>query len=146
MTTTYRLATDGVIRIEARASVPGVAETFVPAAEGNDDFAAYQAWLAAGNKPAPADAPDLRSMVVDSVQQRLDEFALTGGFDNITNACSYPSSKNPVRRARSLYALDARDAYWDKCEEIELAVRAGTRPMPTLQEVMAAMPPLRWPA
>jgi hypothetical protein len=47
---TYRIITDNaVLHIEDNICVP-----FAP---GNTDYAAYQAWLAAGNTPLPAPAP-----------------------------------------------------------------------------------------
>lgn len=45
----YKLATGGVIKIGGG---------FIPESETNADWREYQAWLALGNTPLPADIPD----------------------------------------------------------------------------------------
>jgi hypothetical protein len=51
----------------------------------------------------------------------------------------------PKFKAEGQYAVEARDATWAKCYEVLAAVEAGTRPMPTLDELLAELPVLSWP-
>lgn len=84
--------------------------------------------------------------VTVAVQQRLDEFAQTRAYDGILSAATYATSSVAKFAAEGQYAVNARDAHWAKCYEIEAAVKAGSRPMPaSVDEVLAEMPPLAWP-
>lgn len=120
----------------------------IPADPGNADRQQYEAWLAAGNTPEPYTPPpfDIQAAVTAEVQKRLDDFAKTRNYDGILSACTYASSNVPRFAAEGQYAVSARDAHWYACYAILADVQAGTRPTPTLEEVMAEMPPLQWPA
>lgn len=80
-----------------------------------------------------------------SVQQHLDDFARTLGYDGIMSACTYATSTVPKFKAEGQYAVEARDATWVKCYEVLAAVEAGSRPMPTLEELLTELPVLTWP-
>lgn len=80
-----------------------------------------------------------------SVQQHLDDFARTLGYDGIMSACTYATSTVPKFKAEGQYAVEARDATWAKCYEVLAAVEAGSRPMPTLEELLTELPVLTWP-
>ena len=80
-----------------------------------------------------------------SVQQHLDDFARTLGYDGIMSACTYATSTVPKFNAEGQYAVEARDATWAKCYEVLAAVEAGSRPMPTLEELLTELPVLTWP-
>lgn len=103
-----------------------------------------QAQLDAATEPPPSPAV-VQQAVVDAVQKRLDDFARTRQYDSILSACSYSTSKNAKFGAEGQCCVDARDTHWAKCYEIMSAVQAGTRPMPTVEEVLAEMPALMWP-
>ena len=79
------------------------------------------------------------------VQQHLDNFARTRNYDGILSAASYATSAVPKFKAEGQYAVEARDATWAKCYEVLAAVEAGSRPMPTLDELLAELPVLTWP-
>lgn len=80
-----------------------------------------------------------------AVQQRLDDFAKTRGYDGILSAATYATSTVPTFAAEGQYAVQIRDATWAKCYEILAAVEAGTKPVPTLDELMSELPVMTWP-
>ena len=51
----------------------------------------------------------------------------------------------PQFKAEGLYAVQVRDATWAMAYGILAAVQSGSRPMPSIQEVLAELPPLVWP-
>lgn len=81
----------------------------------------------------------------DAVQKHLDAFARTRGYDNIMSACTYATSTVPKYAAEGQYAIKARDATWTKFYEVLAAGKAGSCPMPTLDELLAELPVLAWP-
>jgi len=81
----------------------------------------------------------------DAVQKHLDDFARTRDYDNILSAATYATSTNPKFAVEGQYAAEARDATWGKLYEVLAAVEAGSRPMPTLDELLAELPVLAWP-
>lgn len=85
------------------------------------------------------------AVVVSEVQQRLDAFARTHNYDGILSACTYAASTVPKFAAEGQYAVVARDNTWATCYQILGDVLAGLRPMPSLEDVLAELPPLAWP-
>lgn len=89
----YRLTDSAiVIRLADGAHIPND-----PA---NTDRQHYELWLATGGVPLlpepPALAPEgLQAQVVQSTQQRLDDFARTRNYDGILSACTYATSTVP---------------------------------------------------
>lgn len=81
-----------------------------------------------------------------AIQQRLDDFAKTRGYDSILSACTYATSTVPKFAAEGQHCVDARDATWRTCYAILEAVQTGARPMPTLADIEAELPALEWPA
>jgi hypothetical protein len=80
------------------------------------------------------------------IQQRLDAFAQTRGYDNILSACTYASSLIPGFAAEGRYCAGARDATWAAAWAILNAVEAGNRPMPgSIADIEADLPALQWP-
>ena len=135
-------ATDSILRKSDGACIPED-----PA---NSDYAAYLDWLAAGNVPDPYVPPALTpaeqiAAMQEAVQQRLDAFAQTRYYDSILSACTYATSTVPRFRADGQYCVDARDSTWGICYQVLAEVEAGTRPMPTADELLALLPVLAWP-
>ena len=99
-------------------------------------------------KPPPP-MPTTEQIIAEfssAIQKRLDTFAHTRGYDGILSACTYATSGNLRFSKEGQYCVTARDATWAKCYEIMDAVQTGTRPMPTLEEIMLELPVLAWPA
>ena len=99
--------------------------------------------------PEPVVEPPTPEQIIaqytDGVQQHLDTFARTRNYDGILSAATYATSQVPKFKAEGQYAVEARDATWAKCYEVLAAVEAGSRPMPTLDELLAELPALVWP-
>lgn len=95
--------------------------------------------------PPPPTAEQIVAQYSAAVQQRLDNFARTRNYDGIMSACTYATSTEPKFRQEGQYAVEARDATWAKCYEVLAEVEAGSRPMPTLDELLAELPVLTWP-
>ena len=83
--------------------------------------------------------------VTQAVQQRLDDFARTRAYDGILSAATYATSAVPKFAAEGQYAVQARDATWAACYQIMADVQAGTRAMPSVEDVLAGLPALEWP-
>lgn len=94
--------------------------------------------------PLPT-AEQMIAQYTAGVQQHLDTFAQTRNYDGILSAASYATSTVPKFAAEGQYAVEARDAAWAKCYEVLAAVETGSRPMPTLDELLAELPVLAWP-
>ena len=96
--------------------------------------------------PPPPTHEQIIAQYTGAVQQHLDTFARTRDYEGILSACTYASSAEPKFKSEGQYAVEARDATWAKCYEVLAAVESGSRPMPTLEELLAELPELVWPA
>ena len=144
--TTYQLSHEAYVIKDGDTKVPITDSPRFP--NTNPDFLAYKAWLAAGGVPEPADAPNDAEMIASvqqAVQERLDAFARTRAYDGILSAATYAASAVPKFAAEGQYAVQARDATWAACYQIMADVQAGTRAMPSVEDVLAELPALEWP-
>ena len=73
---------------------------------------------------------------IEAVQNMLDNAAKAKGYDSILSACSYAAYPNPFQ-AEGQEFVAWRGAVWAKCYEILGEVEAGTRPVPTVSELLA---------
>lgn len=95
--------------------------------------------------PPPPTPEQIIAQYTAGVQQHLDTFARTRNYDDILSAATYATSQVPKLKVEGQYAVEARDATWAKCYDILAAVEAGSRPMPTPDELIAELPALVWP-
>lgn len=93
-----------------------------------------------------ADQQRIQTEIVQATQARLDDFARTRGYDSILSACTYATSPTAKFATEGQYCVQQRDATWAKLYQILTEVEAGTRPIPTWEEVEAELPALVWPA
>ena len=85
------------------------------------------------------------SEYTSAVQQRLDDFAKTRGYSSMLSACTYATSAVPKFQSEGQYCVNARDETWNACYLILEQVNTGKRVMPSLDELLQALPSLAWP-
>lgn len=78
------------------------------------------------------------------VQNMLDTFARTRGYDSIISAASYTASAVPQFAAEAARCVALRDQVWAACYAIMGEVKAGTRILPTVEQIIAELPALTW--
>lgn len=123
---------------------------FIPMDNGNSDYQAYKAWVAAGNKPQPVDAPTFDELVAANtaaVQDEMERQAQAKGYSNLISACTYAAQPAgaPFQAEGQAFA-DWRSKVWQQAYAVLAEVKAGTRAMPTPAEAVAMMPALVLPA
>lgn len=99
--------------------------------------------LEAPEKSAPTEA-EIQEELTQAVQAYMDGTVQARGYDNIHTACSYSNSTDHIFAAEGQACLQWRDKVWRKCYDILAEVKAGTRGIPTLEEVIAELPVLVW--
>lgn len=125
------------------ATVPTFDRSVQTAHEGSPtlvDGEWKQTWVIT-NKPVE----EIQSMLAAGVQQHLDNFARTRGYESMLSACTYATSTNSRFAPEGQYCVAARDDTWAMCYQILEEVQQGLRPTPTLNELLAMLPALVWP-
>jgi len=95
--------------------------------------------------PPPPTTEQIISGFVSAIQQHLDDFAKTRGYDGIMSACTYATSTVPKFQIEGQYCVQARDATWSMAYDLLDQVQAGEIDVPTMEEVMESLPVLAWP-
>ena len=112
-----------------------------------DALASERDALAAQMEASPVPAqPAGTAVYAVAVQAHLDAAARSRGYESITTAVTYIDDPNPTWAAEGAAAKEWRSAVWTACYAILAEVEAGTRPAPTVDELLAGLPPLVWPA
>ena len=88
----------------------------------------------------------LRKTLTDAMQGYLDQTAQTRGYDGILSLCSYATSTNARFGPEGQAGVTFRDAVWAYGYQIIAEIQAGTRPVPTASELVAALPSIVWPS
>lgn len=83
---------------------------------------------------------------VMAVQGVLDSKAQERRYDNILSACSYGTSTVPTFAAEGQACVAWRDAVWAQCYSDLAKVQAGEMAQPTIEDFLASLPTLTWPA
>lgn len=136
-----------VVQTQMPASNP-VTQTVVEDTPIQIDGVWVQVWevRAASSQEISDRQQAIKARITSDVQRRLDEFAMTRGYDSIVSACSYATSQHPKYGPEGRYCVTAREDTWDVLFQIESDVIAGLRPMPvSYGEIEPDLPVLDWP-
>lgn len=74
-----------------------------------------------------------------AVEAHLHAEATAHGYTNIERACMYASYANPYQAESQTYVAWVGNV-WAYCYAELEKVKAGTRPMPTIEEIIAELP------
>lgn len=81
-----------------------------------------------------------------AVQDRLDSFAQTRDYNSILSASTYATSAVTQFAADGQYCVTARDDTWGALYQMLNDYEAGNIDLPTVDEALAQLPELAWPA
>lgn len=91
-----------------------------------------------------AQSPEtIQAILVSAVQAKLDQDAKALGYDSIFTAITYVGDSNPKFAAEGLAFKNWRSAVWTYCYQALADVQAGTRTVPTAEELVAELPVLQ---
>jgi hypothetical protein len=78
-----------------------------------------------------------------AIQQHMDATARAFGYDDLISVVTYAEEPAVARYQTEGQAFRAwRSACWSACEQMLAAVKAGDRPAPTHEELIAELPDL----
>jgi len=86
-----------------------------------------------------------QAKITVAIQNLLDTTAQQRDYDDIFTLISYVDDPDYIFDAEGLAAKLWRSAVWTIARQIKADVIAGTRPMPTVEEVLGEMPAFTWP-
>lgn len=115
-------------------------ERVEPGVPQNIDGVWKQTW-----QVVPWSAEEIQHALTDALQQHLDDTARTKSYDGILSLCSYATSPNQKFATEGQAAVHWRDACWTKGYEILAECKAGNRPVPTTEQLIAELPVFVWP-
>lgn len=95
--------------------------------------------------PIPPTQEQIKRTLINAIQSYLDKEAQAHFYDGILSLCSYATSTNPKFGPEGQAGVIWRDDCWSKGYEVLNACEAGTRPIPTVDELLAEMPVMVWP-
>jgi hypothetical protein len=102
------------------------------------------AYVAGAFVPRP-DGEETIAGVTAAVQQRLDAFAQTRGYDSMERLITYAGDPDAQFSAEGTYGKTARSQQWAASRQIQQDVQAGRRPVPTVAQVISELPAMAWP-
>lgn len=84
--------------------------------------------------------------ILNRVQEKLDNFAKTRGYDGILSATTYATSTVTKFQQEGQYAVIARDQMWSRLYEVLQEIESGSRSFPqNFEEIEGLLPVLQWP-
>jgi len=96
--------------------------------------------------PPPPSAEQVVAGLQGAVQTQLDTTAQAAGYDDIRSAVTYADEPAVPKFQREGQAFRAwRSLSWAKCSEVLNEVKAGKRPMPSVDELLAELPVFELP-
>lgn len=95
-------------------------------------------------EPPPPSVEERKKVYESAVQSHLDATAQTRGYDNTYTCLSYLNSTDEQWKRESNAFNAWRDSVWRKAHEILNAFMAGEIAQPSIEEVIAQLPPIDW--
>ena len=89
-------------------------------------------------------AEEIQQQLTAAVQRHMDTTVQTRGYDNILSACSYVNTGIERFDIEGAACRAWRSTVWDKCYAILAEVKAGTRAVPTAEELISELPKMEW--
>ena len=86
-----------------------------------------------------------RNRLTGAVQRHLDETAQERGYEGILSLASYATDPDSHFKAEGQAGVEWRGKVWRKGYAVLAAVESGQRAIPTEDELMAELPPMKWP-
>lgn len=93
---------------------------------------------------AAPSAEEQKKVYESAVQSHLDATAQSRGYDNTYTCLSYLNSTDEQWKRESNAFNAWRDSVWRKAHEILNAFMAGEIAQPSVEEVIAQLPPIDW--
>lgn len=87
---------------------------------------------------------EILSKLISGVQSYLDSTAKQMGYDGIVSLCSYKGSTDAIFNKEGTAGVAWRDLVWRTCYTIRDEVLAGTRTIPTVEELISELPEFTW--
>jgi hypothetical protein len=119
----------------------------IPNDQANSDYAAYIAWVAAGNTPEPYIEPPLTPADISTAMDKLfDTTAQSRHYDNRITCAMRAGYPGPFHAEGVAFAtwMDTQNA---KAYAMLAQVQAGTMAMPaTVEAALDLLDPMVWPA
>lgn len=93
----------------------------------------------------PPTEEEIQAQLEQGIEAWMNTVVAERHYNSIdTCIARYTDSSNPKYAQEAKAVKDWNTAIWDKCWDILAEVKAGTRPIPTLEEVIAELPVLVW--
>ena len=93
----------------------------------------------------PPSNASTKSRLTSVIQSMLDEKAIERNYDSILSLCTYATSPTAKFSDEGQAGIVWRDEVWAKGYSILADVEAGTRSIPTADELLAELPDFVWP-
>jgi hypothetical protein len=93
---------------------------------------------------APPPPPLTQADYVAAIEAHVDETAKAKSYGGSVALASYVNSTTPQWQAEALAFVAWRDAVWASAYATLAAVQGGATP-PTLDQLIAGLPPIEWP-
>lgn len=84
--------------------------------------------------------------ITDAVQKHLDSVAQVREYDGIVSLCSYVDTGDDTFDAEGAAGRTWRSSVWRYCKQLRIDIQAGTRTVPTIEELINELPEMEWPS
>ena len=119
----------------------------VPNAPGNRHYEYIQEWIAKGNTPDPIPEPSteqIKAKLEAALDRHIDSVAQAKGYDNRITCLSYAAFDNQWQEEAIAFGVWRSNCY-TTAHQIMADVEAGTREIPTTEQLISEMPIMEWP-